>query len=79
MLQMKKYSTFWELSSFVVNPKVQGKGYGKQMLKATLEHVDMPVCLRVQQDNPAQFLYTTMGFQSESLFNGRYSMRHSLV
>lgn len=76
MLQMKKMTSCWELSSFVVHPLYQGKGYGKRMLKATLESVnDLPVCLRVKQGNPAQHLYESVGFHLEGTSNGRYLMK----
>ena len=76
MLQMKKMRSCWELSSFVVHPQLTGMGYGKKMLQATLESVDSPVCLRVKQENPAQHLYQSMGFQIESISNGRYLMKY---
>jgi GNAT superfamily N-acetyltransferase len=77
MLQMKKMTSCWELSSFVLHPLYQGKGYGKGMLKTTLESVnDLPVCLRVQQDNPAQNLYKSVGFETECVSNGRYIMKY---
>jgi ribosomal protein S18 acetylase RimI-like enzyme len=77
MLQMKKMKTCWELSSFVVHPRYQGKGYGKKMLKTTIESIsDLPVCLRVQQDNPAQHLYNSVGFETECVSNGRYIMKY---
>jgi ribosomal protein S18 acetylase RimI-like enzyme len=77
MLQMKKMSSCWELSSFVVHPLYQGKGFGKRMLKTTIESVnDLPVCLRVQQDNPAQNLYKSVGFQMDGVSNGRYLMKY---
>lgn len=76
MLQMKKMSSCWELSSFVLHPHLTGMGYGKRMMKATLESVDSPVCLRVKQENPAQRLYQSMGFQIEMISNGRYLMKY---
>ena len=76
MLQLKKMSSFWELSSFVVHPHYQGKGYGKWMLQTALESTDLPVCLRVKQDNPAQHLYSSVGFENEGVSNGRYIMKY---
>ena len=76
MLQMKKMTSCWELSSFVLHPLYQGKGYGKEMLKSTLESVDLPVCLRVKQENPAQNLYKSVGFQLDGVSNGRYLMKY---
>lgn len=75
MLQMKRSRTFWELSSFAVNPQHQGFGYGKQMLQYALDHADAPVCLRVKQENPAQQLYDKLGFEKECHSDGRYFMK----
>jgi ribosomal protein S18 acetylase RimI-like enzyme len=76
MLQMKQYNTFWELSSFVMNPLFQGQGHGRRMLKGILEKVDSPVCLRVKQGNTAYKLYESVGFEEESLGDGRYYMKY---
>ena len=76
MLQLKDYERFWELSSFVMNPAVQGQGYGRAMLSQVLETVDSPVCLRVKQGNPAQRLYESLGFQTEGVGDGRYYMKY---
>lgn len=76
MLQMKRSRTFWELSSFVIHPQYQGKGYGKDMIHYCLQHVDMPVCLRVKQENPAQTLYHSLSFETEETSGGRYFMKH---
>jgi ribosomal protein S18 acetylase RimI-like enzyme len=76
MLQMKRSRTFWELSSFFVDPTEQGKGYGKQLLRYALESADAPVCLRVKQENPAQLLYRSMGFSKEELSDQRYYMKY---
>lgn len=76
MLQLKRMSSFWELSSFVIQPHYQGKGYGKHMLQTAIDGVDLPVCLRVKQDNPAQQLYKSVGFQMEDVSNGRYIMKY---
>ena len=76
MLQLKEYERFWELSSFVMNPTVQGQGYGRAMLSQVLETVDSPVCLRVKQGNPAQRLYESLGFQTEGVGDGRYYMKY---
>jgi ribosomal protein S18 acetylase RimI-like enzyme len=76
MLQLKKLSSFWELSSFVVHPNYQGMGYGKRMLQTAVNSVDLPVCLRVKQDNPAQLLYKSVGFETECVSDGRYIMKY---
>lgn len=76
LLQMKRSRTFWELSSFFVDPAAQGNGYGTQLLRYALDNADAPVCLRVKQDNPAQRLYRSMGFQTEEHSDQRYYMRY---
>ena len=73
---MKRSRTFWELSSFFVDPTQQGNGYGKQLLRYALDNADAPVCLRVKQENPAQRLYQSMGFQTEGLSDQRYYMKY---
>lgn len=74
---MKRSRTFWELSSFFIDPALQGNGYGKEMLHTVLNNTDMPVCLRVKQENPAQQLYKSLGFQIEALYDQRYYMKYS--
>ena len=76
LLQVRKYSSFYELSSFVINPHTQGLGYGKQMLYNTVTHLDLPVWLRVKQENPAQQLYIKAGFKTIASSNGRYIMKY---
>ena len=76
MLQLKRSRTFWELSSFVMNSELRGKGYGRKLLLSCLDATDMPVCLRVTQDNPAKHLYESVGFQTEGLSNQRYYMKY---
>lgn len=76
LLQMKKSRTFWELSSFVIHNEHQKRGYGKEMLEYCLENTNLPVCLRVKQENPAQRLYESLRFQHEGLSNGRYFMKY---
>lgn len=76
LMQMRQYRTFWELSSFVVDSSQQGKGYGSTMIKGFLEKADMPVCLRVKQENYAQDLYRAHGFYTESVNEGRYFMKY---
>lgn len=77
LLQMRQFRTFWELSSFVIAPEYQGCGFGKRMVRACLDSVDSPVCLRVKQENPAQRLYESLGFTKEGVSDGRYFMKHS--
>jgi ribosomal protein S18 acetylase RimI-like enzyme len=76
LLRMDKHRTFWYLSSFVVRPEFQGKGYGKQLLRTATEHADKPVILRVKHENPAQEMYTRHRFQEESIWDGRRYMKY---
>jgi GNAT superfamily N-acetyltransferase len=75
MLRLDKRRTYYELSSFVVNPSYQGSGYGGQLLKHVIETVDLPIWLRVHRDNPACALYLRHGFQQKELVNNRYLMK----
>lgn len=75
MLRLDKHRTYYELSSFAVHPTYQGFGYGGQMLKHTIKNTDLPICLRVHQDNPAYNLYLRHGFKKEDLVNNRYIMK----
>lgn len=77
LLQMKRSRTFWELSSFYVDPKEQGHGYGTQLLRYALENADAPVCLRVKQDNPVQHWYRSSGFHTEEHSDQRYYMKYT--
>jgi len=54
-----------EIDDLIVNPKFQGKGYGKQLLLWALEHVDTErVILHVAEWNKrAVNLYTKNGFE----------------
>ena len=54
-----------EIDDLIVNPKFQGKGYGKQLLLWALEHVDTErVILHVAEWNKrAVKLYTKNGFE----------------
>lgn len=74
LLQLMRHRTFWELSSFVIHKDFQGMGYGRKMLNYGISNTDAPVCLRVQQENPAQELYRSVGFHTVSHTSGRYIM-----
>lgn len=76
MLQLTKHPSFWELSSFVLKPEAQGKGYGKHILRHCIRALDDSICLRVMQDNPAKHLYESVGFQQQCFSNGRYYMKY---
>lgn len=75
MMRLDRHRTYYELSSFVVHPSYQGFGCGGQMLRHVIKHSDLPIWLRVQQDNPACALYSRYGFQTKEVSNGRYLMK----
>lgn len=75
MMRLDRRRTYYELSSFVVDPAYQGSGYGGQMLKNIVENVDLPIWLRVHRDNPAFTLYSRYGFETRDLVNNRLVMR----
>lgn len=78
MLRLDHKRTYSELSSFVVDPTFRGQGIGEEMLTHVLQKSDNPIWLRVQQDNPAQFLYERQGFRKCSVSNGRYLLCHNV-
>lgn len=45
----------------------RGKGIGKQLMEATIEHSPGDIALHVEHDNPAKFLYEKMGFTNPYL------------
>lgn len=75
MLRLDRHRTYYELSSFVVDPAYQGCGYGGKLLQHVIQSVDLPIWLRVQRDNPACALYSRFGFETRNLVNDRFVMR----
>jgi ribosomal protein S18 acetylase RimI-like enzyme len=75
MLRLDKHRNYYELSSFAVHPMYQGLGYGGKMLEVTIGTTDLPIWLRVHQDNPAYGMYLRYGFKKEDLVNQRYIMK----
>jgi len=75
LLRMDKHRTFWYLSSFVVRPEFQGKGYGKKLLRTATEYADKRVIERVKHENPAQEMYERNRFQEEYIRDGRRNMK----
>lgn len=75
MLRLDKHRTYYELSSFVVNPAYQGSGYGGKMLQHAINNTDLPIWLRVHRENPACTLYSRNGFETRDLVNNRFVMR----
>jgi ribosomal protein S18 acetylase RimI-like enzyme len=75
LLRLDRHRTYYELSSFVVDPAYQGFGYGGKLLQHAINSVDLPIWLRVQRDNPACALYSRYGFETRDLVNNRFVMR----
>ncbi len=75
VMRLDTYRTYVELSSFVVNPMYQSRGYGGKMLRHAIKLTDMPIWLRAQRDNPACTLYSRHGFEQRDLVNNRFVMR----
>ena len=75
MMRLDRRRTYFELSSFVVDPKYQSCGYGGKMLKQAIALTDMPIWLRAHRDNPAVTLYSRYGFETRDLVNNRFVMR----
>ena len=75
MLRLDRHRTYYELSSFVVDPTYQSCGYGGKLLQHAISSVDLPIWLRVQRDNPACALYLRNGFKQKELVNNRYLMK----
>jgi ribosomal protein S18 acetylase RimI-like enzyme len=75
MMRLDRHRTYFELSSFAVNPMYQSRGYGGKMLEHAISMTDMPIWLRAQRDNPACTLYSRYGFETRNLVNNRFVMR----
>lgn len=75
MLRLDRHRTYYELSSFVVDPAYQSCGYGGKLLQHAIGSIDLPIWLRVQRDNPACALYSRYGFEKRDLVNDRFVMR----
>lgn len=75
LLRLDRHRTYYELSSFVVDPSHRGLGCGQQLLQYAIDNTDLPIWLRVQRDNPACALYLKNGFQQKEVVNNRYLMK----
>lgn len=75
MLRLDKHRTYYELSSFVIDPTYQGFGYGGKMLEHVAKNIELPIWLRVHRDNHACALYSRHGFETQELVNNRFVMR----
>jgi len=78
IMRLDEKRNYWGLSSFIVDPKLRGMGIGNQMLNS-IQDLDKPVYLNVQQDNPALKLYLKHGFKILEAKNGRYHMKNGNV
>ena len=73
--RLDKFRTFWGLSSFVLNSKYRGFGYGSAFLKQ-IKDLEEPIHLRVKQENESAIrLYEKEGFETIGHTEGRYLMR----
>ena len=75
LLRLDHRRTYYELSSFVVNPSYRRFGCGNKLLHHAINNTDLPIWLRVERDNPACALYLRTGFQQKELVNDRYLMK----
>ncbi len=48
-----------------IDQKFRGKGYGKALMKKSIELAEGSVKLHVEHDNPARFLYEKLGFTNK--------------
>jgi ribosomal protein S18 acetylase RimI-like enzyme len=78
IMRLDEKRNYWGLSSFIVDPKLRGTGIGNKML-SLLHHLDKPIYLNVQQDNPALKLYLKHGFKILEAKSGRYHMKNGNV
>lgn len=74
MMRLDAKRTYWTLSSFIISPVWRGNGLGKAWL-TQLDSIKNPIYLQVKQDNQSAYgLYTSQGFETETISNGRYIM-----
>lgn len=50
-----------------IHGNYRGKGIGKRLMNASLENLEGDVALHVEKDNPAKFLYESLGFTNPYL------------
>lgn len=73
IMRLDERRTCWGLSSFIVNEDLRGCGIGNALLNS-INFLDKPVYLKVQQDNPAIHLYKRHNFKTIEKLDGRYNM-----
>jgi ribosomal protein S18 acetylase RimI-like enzyme len=75
LLRLDKRRTYWEVSSFIVDPHYRGQGIGSRMLNT----LDLPIYLKVRQENEhAIQLYRKHNFTIETYCEGRYIMKNNV-
>ena len=62
---MKDYIPENILVYIATHKKLRGKGFGKHLMKKTIELADGSIALHVEPENPARFLYEKVGFTSK--------------
>lgn len=50
-----------------IHKNYRGKGIGKRLMNISLENLEGDVALHVEKDNPAKFLYESLGFTNPYL------------
>lgn len=80
LVRLDKFKSFWGLSSFVIDSKYRGFGYGSTFLNNIQQRLDDPIYLRVKQENESAIkLYEKHGFETIGHSDGRYLMKTDLV
>ena len=75
LLRVDKRRTYWEVSSFIVDPQYRGLGIGSRMLNT----LDIPIYLKVRQENEhAIQLYKKHQFAIQTYCEGRYIMKNNV-
>lgn len=65
-LKLKKNANEYEIIQIQIDPKYQGKGFGKFIIQSIIDNAilrDLPIKLSVLKTNKAKNLYTMLGFK----------------